>query len=108
MFRRRERRKEISMAPRSNASGTISFGLVSVPVKLYTATRSQSLSFNMLHDKDKSRVHQQYVCNTCNEVVDRTAMARGYEYAKDQYVVLADQEIKALEQQSDQSIEIEE
>ena len=96
------------MAPRSNASGTISFGLVSVPVKLYTATRSQSLSFNMLHDKDKSRVHQQYVCNTCNEVVDRTAMARGYEYAKDQYVVLADQEIKALEQQSDQSIEIEE
>src|SRR4051812_32422174 len=96
------------MAARPSASGTISFGLVSVPVKLYTATRPQSLSFNLLHDTDKSRVHQQYICNTCNEVVDRSHMARGFEYSKDQYVVLAEDEIKALEQQSDQSIEIEE
>ena len=96
------------MAARAIASGTISFGLVSVPVKLYTATRSQNLSFNLLHGKDKSRLRQQYVCATCGEVVDRTAMVKGYEYAKDQYVVLTDEELKALEQQTDQSIEIEE
>ena len=96
------------MAARAIASGTISFGLVSVPVKLYTATRSQSLSFNLLHDADKSRLRQQYVCATCGEVVERSAMVKGYEYAKDQYAVLTDQELKALEQQTDQSIEIEE
>lgn len=96
------------MAARANASGTISFGLVSVPVKLYTATRSKSLSFNLLHDKDKSRLRQQYVCNACGEVVERAQMVKGFEYAKDQYAVLTDEELKALEQQSDQSIEIEE
>jgi DNA end-binding protein Ku len=96
------------MAARANASGTISFGLVSVPVKLYTATRSRSLSFNLLHDKDKSRLRQQYVCSTCGEVVERAQMVRGFEYAKDQYAVLTEEELKALEQQSDQAIEIEE
>ena len=96
------------MAARAIASGTISFGLVSVPVKLYTATRSKSLSFNLLHDKDKSRLHQQYICNTCGEVVERNHMVKGFEYAKEQYAVLTDEELKALEHQSDQSIEIEE
>jgi DNA end-binding protein Ku len=96
------------MAARAIASGTISFGLVSVPVKLYTATRSRALSFNLLHEKDKSRLRQQYVCSTCGELVERGAMVKGYEYAKDQYAVLTDEELKALEQQSDQSIEIEE
>jgi DNA end-binding protein Ku len=79
-----------------------------VPVKLYTATRSRSLSFNLLHDKDKSRLRQQYVCSTCGEVVERAQMVRGFEYAKDQYAVLTEEELKALEQQSDQAIEIEE
>lgn len=96
------------MAARAIASGTISFGLVSVPIKLFSATQSKSLSFNLLHDKDKSRLRQQYVCATCGEVVERSAMVRGYEYAKDQYAVLTEQELKALEQVSDQSIEIEE
>lgn len=96
------------MAPRAIASGTISFGLVSVPVKLFSGTQSKSLSFNMLHAKDNSRLKQQYVCQTCGEVVERDAMARGYEYAKDQYAVLSAEELKALDQQSDQSIEIEE
>ncbi|HVM94979.1 MAG TPA: Ku protein, partial [Candidatus Acidoferrales bacterium] len=90
------------------ASGTISFGLVSVPVKLYSATKSKSVSFNLLHAKDKSRLRQQYVCAADGEVVDRASMVKGYEYAKDQYVVLTDDELKALEQASDQSIEIEE
>ncbi|MFN8644987.1 MAG: Ku protein [Candidatus Binatia bacterium] len=96
------------MAPRAIASGTISFGLVSVPVKLFSGTQSKSLSFNMLHAKDHSRLKQQYVCSTCGEVVERDAMTRGYEYAKDQYAVLSAEELKALDQVSDQSIEIEE
>jgi DNA end-binding protein Ku len=96
------------MAARAIASGTISFGLVSVPVKLYSGTQSKSLHFNLLHEKDKSRLRQQYVCAACGEVVEREAMVKGYEYAKDQYAVLTDEELKALEQQSDQSIEIEE
>lgn len=96
------------MAARAISSGTISFGLVSVPVKLFTGTQSKSLSFNLLHGKDKSRLKQQYVCVTCGAVVERDEMVRGYEYAKDQYAILAPEEIKALEQTSDQSIEIEE
>jgi DNA end-binding protein Ku len=96
------------MAPRAIASGTISFGLVSVPVKLFTGTQAQALSFNLLHEKDKSRLKQQYICSTCGEVVERDQMVRGYEYAKDQYAVLTPEEIKALEQTTDQSIEIEE
>ena len=90
------------------ASGTISFGLVSVPVKLYAATKSKSVSFNLLHAKDKSRLRQQYVCATCGEIVERSAMVKGYEYANDQYVVLTDDELRAFEQKTEQSIEIEE
>lgn len=96
------------MAARAIASGTITFGLVSVPVKLYTATRPKSVSFNLLHEKDKARLRQQYLCGACGETVDRKDMVRGFEYAKDQYVVLTDEELRKLEKQTDQSIEIEE
>ncbi len=99
---------EIIMAAHAISSGTLSFGLVSVPVKLYAATKSKGISFNLLHAKDKSRVRQQYVCVADNHVVDRKDMVKGYEYAKDQYVVLTDDELRALEQTTDQSIEIEE
>lgn len=96
------------MAPRAISSGIITFGLVSVPVKLFSGTQSKSLHFNMLHTKDNARLKQQLVCTACGEVVERNATSRGYEYAKGQYVVLGTDEIKALESQSDQSIEIEE
>ncbi len=96
------------MAAHAIASGTISFGLVSVPVKLYAATKSKSVSFNLLHAKDKSRLKQQYVCATCGEIVERNAMVKGYEYAKDQYAILTDEELRALEHKTEQSIEIEE
>jgi DNA end-binding protein Ku len=95
------------MAARATSSGTISFGLVSIPVKVYTATRSKSVHFNMLHEPDRSRLKQQYVCATCGEVVPRSDTVRGYEYARDQYVVLSEAELKALETKSDKSIEIE-
>jgi len=96
------------MAARPIASGIVSFGLVAVPVKLYSATSSKSLSFNMLHKKDRARLKQQYICSADGEVVERDDTVRGYEYAKGEYAVLSDDEIKALEQKSDQSIEIEE
>ena len=96
------------MAARANASATISFGLVSIPVKVYTANRSKSVSFNMLHAKDKSRLKQQYVCATCSEPVESADRVKGYEYARDQYVVMSDEELKALERKSDRTIEIEE
>jgi DNA end-binding protein Ku len=96
------------MPARATSSGTISFGLVSIPVKVYPASRSKSVHFNMLHAKDQSRLKQQYVCATCGEIVPREDTVRGYEYARDQYVVLSDEELKALETKSDKSIEIEE
>ncbi len=94
------------MAAHAITSGTISFGLVTVPVKLYAATRPQTISFNLLHDKDKSRLRQQYICSACGDVVDRQHMARGYEYSKNQYVVLAEEELRALEETSDHTIDI--
>jgi DNA end-binding protein Ku len=96
------------MPARATSSGTISFGLVSIPVKVYPATRSKSVHFNMLHASDRSRLKQQYVCATCGEKVERNDTVRGYEYARDQYVVLTEEELKALESKSDKSIEIEE
>ena len=96
------------MAARATASGTISFGLVSIPIKLYSASQSKSVRFNMLDPVDKSRVKQQYVNATSGAVVERDQMVRGYEYSRGQYVVLSDEEIKALEHKSDRTIEIEE
>ena len=96
------------MAARATSSGTISFGLVSIPVKVYPAASSKSVRFNMLHKTDKSRLKQQYTCATCGEVVPTGERVKGYEYARDQYVVMTDEEIKALETQSDKAIEIEE
>jgi DNA end-binding protein Ku len=96
------------MAARAIASGTISFGLVSIPIKLYTATSSKSVHFNMLHAKDKGRLKQQYTCSVCGEKVERDDTVKGYEYTREQYVVMTDDELQALERKSDRSIEIEE
>ena len=87
-------------------SGTISFGLVSIPVKLYTAAASQSVSFNLLHAKCGSRIKLQNFCPVCNEVVDRAALVRGYEFAKDQYVRVSDEELKGLEGEASKVIDI--
>ncbi len=96
------------MPARATSSGTISFGLVSIPVKLYTASQSRAVRFNMLDPKDKSRVKQQYVNASSGEPVERKELVKGYEYAKGQYVVFEEEELKTLERQSDRSIEIEE
>jgi DNA end-binding protein Ku len=96
------------MPPRSLSTGTISFGLVSIPVRLYTAASSESPSFNLLHAKCGSRIRQQRVCPVCNEVVERDQLVRGFEFAKDQYVRLTDEELKALEGEASRAIEISE
>ena len=72
--------------PRSIASLTISFGLVAIPVKLYSATiSSERISFNLLRQKDGSRVKQQYISETDQAVVPRSEMVKGYEFEKDRY-----------------------
>jgi DNA end-binding protein Ku len=87
------------MAARSIASLSISFGLVSIPVKLYSATESkQAISFNLLHKTCGSRLKQQYLCIKEEIPVAREDMVKGYEFAKDQYVMFTNDEIKALEE----------
>src|SRR5262249_7331942 len=86
-----------------------SFGLVSIPVKLYTATQSSSaISFNLLHKACGSRLQQQYVCLKDGTVVDKDDIAKGYEFAKDLYVMFTPEEIKALEEVGTHSVEISE
>ena len=87
------------MAARSIGSLTVSFGLVAIPVKLYTATQSaNAISFNLLHKTDGSRLKQQYVCIKEEVVVPREDMVKGYEFAKDQYVLFTPEELKAFEE----------
>ena len=97
------------MAARSIASLTVSFGLVAIPVKLYSATRSTgSIHFNLLHKKDGSRLKQQYVCLKEGVVVEREDIVKGYEFAKDQYVMFTPEEIKSLEEAGTRSIDVQE
>jgi DNA end-binding protein Ku len=95
------------MAARSIASLTISFGMVSIPVKLYSATEaSRAISFNLLHKACGSRLKQQYFCVKEEVPVAREDMAKGYEFAKDQYVMFTPEELKALEEAGTQSADI--
>ncbi len=97
------------MALRSIASATISFGLVSVPVQLYSASESAAtVSFNMVHRTCGTRLKQQYVCPRDNVVVDRQDIAKGYEFAKGQYVLFSPEELKALDEQANNAITISE
>jgi DNA end-binding protein Ku len=97
------------MPARSIGTATISFGLVSIPTKLYTTNESSGdIHFNMLHDADGARLKQQYICTKCNEVVDRDHTVKGYEHAKGQYVVFSPEELKALDAVATQTIALEE
>jgi DNA end-binding protein Ku len=96
------------MPPHALGSGTISFGLVSIPVKLYTAASAGGVSFNQLHVKCGNRLRHQMVCPVDNEVVDRSQIVKGYEFQKDQYVRFTDEEIKSVEGEGSKVIEIQE
>jgi DNA end-binding protein Ku len=92
---------------RSIASLTISFGLVAIPVKLYSATiASERISFNLLRQTDGSRVKQQYIAVNDGKLVERSEMVKGYEFAKDQYVQFSADELKGLEEATTHSIDI--
>jgi len=95
------------MAARSIASLTVSFGLVSIPVKLFSATEtSKTISFNLLHKACGSRLKQQYFCVKEEVPVGREDMAKGYEFAKDQYVMFSSEELKAMEEVGTHTAEI--
>src|SRR3954470_13344346 len=76
--------------------GHLTFGLVSLPVKLYSAARSETVSFNQLHKHDNSRVKQALYCQAKNKPVPRAELVKGYEYEKDKYVVIDDEDIKRV------------
>src|SRR5439155_1156128 len=88
-------------------SATLSFGLVSVPIKMFsTGESSAAISFNWLHKKDGARLKQQYVCSKDGDKVEKDEMVKGYEFTKGQYVIFKPEELKALEEKSTNTIEI--
>src|SRR5215216_3433384 len=88
--------------------GAIQFGLVTIPVKLYVATESRAgVSFNMLHETDKSRIQMKIWCPEDEEIIQRSETVKGYEYAPDKYVVITDEDLEKLPLKTVRSIEIE-
>jgi DNA end-binding protein Ku len=94
------------MAARSIGSATISFGLVSIPVKLFTAASAKNVSFNMLEKKTSARLKQQYVSTVTGEVVERDQMVKGYEHSKEKYVTFTEDELKKLEAERTDRLDI--
>jgi DNA end-binding protein Ku len=87
-------------------SGTISFGLVSIPVKLFAATTSHDISFNLLHQDCNHRIQLQNYCPTCERVVERAELIKGYQYEKDQYVTIQEQDIQSVRPESSSNLDI--
>ncbi len=96
-----------AMSARAIASVTVSFGLVSIPTKIYASGETSSgVRFHLMHKKCGSRLKQKYFCQTDGEQVERVEMVKGYEFAKGQYVLFTEQELKAMQEKSTQTIEI--
>src|SRR5271163_3091003 len=87
-------------------SGHLTFGLISMPVRLFSGARSSGISFYTLHRTDKSRLKQQYICQAEGVVVERSDMVKGYEFRKDEYIVIEPEEIKKIEPQTAKTMEI--
>jgi DNA end-binding protein Ku len=94
------------MAAHAIWSGAISFGLVTIPVKLYTAVRTNDLRFNFLHKKDEGRIFNERHCTVCGEKVEYADLVRGYEYEKGRYVTISDDDLKAVRPEATQSVQI--
>lgn len=92
--------------PRAIWSGAISFGLVNIPVKLYSAVRDTRVHFHRLHAEDHARVRNQMVCEAEGEVLEPADVVKGYEVSPDEYVVVEDEELEALEPKATRAIEI--
>src|SRR5678816_2731496 len=89
-------------------SGILSFGLVAIPIRLYTAIHDERISFHLLHKKCGSRVRNQYVCPVCNVVVEREELVRGFEVSKDKYVQFTEEELESLDTEANKSIDLKE
>ncbi len=87
-------------------SGSINFGLVTIPVKLFTAVRANELRFNFLHKKDEGRIFNERHCTVCGEKVEYADLVRGYEYEKGHYVTLQDDDLKKANPEATQSVDI--
>jgi DNA end-binding protein Ku len=96
------------MPARSISTAAITFGLVSIPVRLFPASSSKTVRFNLLHAKDNSRIQERIYCPADDKIVDRSELVRGYEIEKGRYVTFSDEELKKLEAAADHAIEISE
>jgi DNA end-binding protein Ku len=94
------------MAAHAIWSGAINFGLVTIPVKLFTAVRTNDLRFNFLHKKDDGRIYNERHCSVCGEEVEYKDLVRGYEYEKGRYVTVSDDDLKAVRPEATQSVQI--
>ena len=92
--------------PRAMWKGAISFGLVTIPVAVYPATEEKTLRFNQLHDEDHGRIRYKRICEKDGEVVDYEHIVKGYEYEKDRYVILTDEDFDAVPVESSRAIDI--
>lgn len=87
-------------------SGSISFGLVNIPVKMYSAVKPDDIRFHMLHEKDKARVQQKLVCPAEDREVPRDEIVKGYEISPEQHIVIEEEELRALEPEASHTIDI--
>ena len=94
------------MALRPLRNATISFGLVNIPVRFYTATKSEDIGFNLLHESCGSRVNRKWWCPHHEEMIGMEEMVRGYPIAKNRYVTFSDEEIESLESDDNKALEI--
>ena len=92
--------------PRAMWKGAISFGLVTIPVSVYPATEEKTLRFNQLHDEDGGRIRMKRTCSVDGEEVGYEHIVKGYEYEKDRYVVLTDEDFEAIPVESSRAIDI--
>src|SRR5215471_12415174 len=104
----RLRRKNLEAETMASSvwSGYLTFGLISMPVRLFSGARSSGISFNQLHRSDMQRVKQQLICPLDQKVLDRSEIVKGYEYRKNEYVVVEPDEIKKIEPQTAKTMEI--
>src|ERR1700730_9986434 len=86
--------------------GFLTFGLISIPIRLFSAARSERISLNQLHKVCQSRIKMPLFCPTCARMVERSEIVKGYEYEKDQYVLFSEEELDKIEPQSARSMEI--
>lgn len=92
--------------PRSIWNGVISFGMVSIPVKMYSATENKDIAFHQVHDKCETRIKYQKYCPECDKVVEQDEIDKGYEFAKGQYVILEDEDFDQLPLPSKHTVEV--